>query len=274
MADVVQCDTCGKIRARFDNHVGSCIHCTNCSIASPCGICCQWPAENWQSLASRLERRKRARARVSRLQVSDTPPEKMMKPSTEDASPSTGEVVASPPPLPLSPPLPTISSEAPQDVLTTILGHLSAVTASLDASGSNRPLPHGRISIGMGSALGHAHHLRTMDSGGSKETYQRARVRRGGQSLREVETPSVRPADSGRTRQLDCSCLPKPPRRHQVASPSSSHRARVRALRRRLLHLGGQTHTRDHPPSTCLPQDKTLVFPSSCRRYQTWQPWL
>ena len=60
-----------------------------------------------------------------------------------------------------------------------------------------------------------------------------------------METPSVRPEDSGRTRQLDCSCLPKPPRRHQVASPSSSHRARVRALRRRLLHLGGQTHTRE-----------------------------
>ena len=113
------------------------------------------------------------------------------------------------------------------------------------ASGSNRPLPHGCISIGMGSALGHAHHLRTMDSGGSEETYQRSRVRCGGQSLRKVETPSVRLEDSGRTRQLDCSCLPKPPRRHQVASPSSSHRARVRALRRRLLHLGGQTHTRE-----------------------------
>ena len=113
------------------------------------------------------------------------------------------------------------------------------------ASGSNRPLPHGRISIGMGSALGHAHHLRTMDSRGSVETYQRSRVRRGGQSLRKVETPSVRPEDSGRTRQLDCSCLPEPPRRHQVASPSPSHRARVRALRRRLLHLGGQTHTRE-----------------------------
>ena len=135
MADIVQCVGCGKIRARFDNHVGSCIHCTNCSIASPCGICCQWPAENWQSCAARLERRKRARARVSRLQAeaSDTPPEKMMKPSPKDASPSTEKVVASPPPLPLPPPLPTISSEAPQDVLTTILGHLSAVTASLDA---------------------------------------------------------------------------------------------------------------------------------------------
>ena len=113
------------------------------------------------------------------------------------------------------------------------------------ASGSNRPLPHGRISIGMGSALGHAHHLRTMDSGGSGETYQRSRVRRGGQSLRKVETPSVRPENSGRTRQFDCSCLPEPPRRHQVASPSPSHRAHVRALRWRLLHLGGQTHTRE-----------------------------
>ena len=92
-------------------------------------------AENWPSLAARLERRKRARARVSRLQAeaSDTPPEKMMKPSPpKDAPPSTEEVVASPP-LPLPPPLPTTSSKAPQDVLTTILGHLSAVTASLDA---------------------------------------------------------------------------------------------------------------------------------------------
>ena len=135
MADVLQCDGCEKIRARFDNHVGSCIHNTNCSIASPCGICRHWPAENWQSLAARLERRKRARARLSRLQAeaSDTPPEKMMKPSPKDAPPLTEEVVASSPPLPSPPPLPTTLSEASQDVLTMILGHLSAVTASLDA---------------------------------------------------------------------------------------------------------------------------------------------
>ena len=94
------------------------------------------------------------------------------------------------------------------------------------AYGSNRPLPHGRLSPGMGSALGHAHLLRTMDSGGSGETYQRSRVRRCGKSLRKVERP-VWPEDSGRI------------------SPSPSHRARVRALRRRLLHLGGQTHTRE-----------------------------
>ena len=64
---------------------------------------------------------KSAGARVSATEASDTPPEKMMKPSPpKDAPPSTEEVVASSPPLPLPPPLPTTSSEALQDVLTTI----------------------------------------------------------------------------------------------------------------------------------------------------------
>ena len=61
------------------------------------------------------------------------------------------------------------------------------------ASRSNSP-PHGRLSPRMGSALGRARHLRTMESRGIGETHQSSRVGRCGQSHRNVSRPTTRVA--------------------------------------------------------------------------------
>ena len=56
-----RCVSCGRLQARFDNHIDVCYACLHCSQHGTCPICADWPAEHWASLAERRARRGIAR---------------------------------------------------------------------------------------------------------------------------------------------------------------------------------------------------------------------
>ena len=134
MSDHVNCFSCGKMKASFDDHPEACYNCQGCSRLNKCVVCAEWPDENWDTLAARAERRKRSKDRASA--ALGAPPTKKGRSSNKSpvilpsVSPSTCLQTSSPLP-PLPPDLP--EEETSPDLGSQILSQPSVLTASLAA---------------------------------------------------------------------------------------------------------------------------------------------
>ena len=134
MSDHVNCFSCRKIKARFDDHPKACYNCQGCSRLNKCVVCAEWPKENWDTLVARAERRKRSKDMVSA--ALGAPPTKKGRSLSKSpvilpsVSPSTCLKTSSHLPS-LPPDLP--KEETSPDLGSQILSQLSVLTASLAA---------------------------------------------------------------------------------------------------------------------------------------------
>ena len=144
-----RCVSCGRLQARFDNHIDACYACLRCSQHATCPICEAWPAEHWASLAARRARRDRAKACKP---SSDGPSEKKAKSSP------TADIPL--PPLPFSPPLDTAEAQegdasenspavelSTSETLGLILTQMSTLAASVVTVNSRMELLEGERDV-------------------------------------------------------------------------------------------------------------------------------